>query len=205
MKINRASLKNATKKTYLEYMRLFPVLKKERNKQYGMLIFTFATMTFFGIFAINPTLTTIAELKRTLKDAQFVENQLSTKIKNLSILQNQYTQIAPDLNTVEHAVPTTAEATVFMGQLQTIVTQSGVRLDSVEFGGLTLNAIPPVDKGSFTFKIQIQGTFSQINAFLTTLTSFDRIVVLDVVSIAKQSAGEATITMVAEGAASFKK
>lgn len=205
MKINRASLKHATKKTYLEYMRLFPVLKKERNKQYGMLIFTFATMTFFGIFAINPTLTTIVELQRTLKDAQFVEEQLSTKIKNLSVLQNQYTQITPDLEIIGQAVPTTPEATLFMGQLQAIVARSGVSLQGIGFGGLILNAISPVDAGTFTFSMQIQGTFSQIDAFLTTLTTFDRIVVLDSINIAKQSAGGVTISMTITGAAHFKK
>lgn len=205
MKINLGNLEHATKKTYLEYMRLFPLLKKERNKQYGMLIFTFATMTFFGIFAINPTLTTIAELKRTLKDAQFVEKQLSTKIKNLSVLQDQYAQISPDLQKIEQAVPTTSEATIFMGQLQAIVSQSGVILESIGFGELTLASDPPVDAGSFTFNMQINGTFLQINTFLKTLTSFDRIVVLDSINITKQSAQEAIISITIEGAAHFKK
>lgn len=205
MKINRANFEHATKSTYLKYMRLFPVLKKERTKQYGMLIFTFATMTFFGIFAINPTLTTITELHRTLKDAQFVEEQLATKIKNLSSLQNQYTKITPDLQIIERSVPTNPEATVFMGQLQTIVANSGVSLLGVAFGELTLASNPPVDDGEFTFSIQIEGTYAQINTFLTMLTDFDRIVVLDAINITKQSPGEATILVSTEGAAHFKK
>lgn len=205
MKINRTSLEHVTKKTYLQYMRLFPVLKKERNKQYGMLIFTFATMTFFGIFAINPTLTTIAQLQRTLSDARLVEKQLSTKISSLSSLQGQYTQITPDLIAIEDAVPTTPEATLFIGQLLTIVSQSGVTLGGVGFGGLTLNAVPPVESGTFTFSMQVQGNFAQINAFLTKLTSFDRIVVLDSISISKQSVGASSISISIVGAGHFKK
>lgn len=205
MKINRSGLEHATKRTYLEYMKLFPVLKKERNKQYGMLIFTFATMTFFGIFAINPTLTTIAELQRSLEDARFVEQQLATKIKNLSLLQNQYTTITPDLELVEAALPTTPEATLFIGQLQTITTQSGVTLEGIGFGGLTLASPSPIEDGTFTFTMQIKGTYSQINLFLTTLTGFDRIVVLDGITIAKQSIEGAAITLTIEGAAHFKK
>lgn len=205
MKINRSSLEHATKRTYLEYMKLFPVLKKERNKQYGMLVFTFATMTFFGIFAINPTLTTIAELQRSLEDARFVEQQLSTKIKNLSLLQSQYTTITPDLEIVEAALPASPEATLFMGQLQTIIAQSGVALEGVGFGGLTLASPLPVEDGTFTFTMQVKGTYSQMNLFLTTLTGFDRVVVLDTITIAKQSIEGTTITLTLEGAAHFKK
>lgn len=205
MKINRANLTHATKKTYLEYMRLFPVLKKERNKQYGMLIFTFATMTFFGIFAINPTLTTIAELQRSLEDARLVEKELSTKIKNLSALQMQYTQITPDLLLIEQALPQTADATRFMGQIQTLLSQSGVTLLGVSYGGLTLSSATPIEKGMFTFSMQVQGTFSEINAFLTGLTAFERIAVLNAISITKQTTGGTTMTVAIEGATYFKK
>lgn len=205
MKINKEGFEKATKKTYLEYLRLFPVLKRERAKKYGMLIFTFATMTFFGIFAINPTLTTIVELQRKLKDATFVEQQLAKKINNLSLLQNQYQLITPDLGVIQAAIPQTAEATRFMGQLQALVAQSGVTLSGITLGELTLSTPSPASQGEFTFTIQIEGTFQQVDAFLKSLTSFERIVVLDSLTIVKQTAGNPTMSLTIEGTAHYKQ
>src|SRR3989344_3603535 len=187
MKINKEGFEHITKRTYLEYIRLFPVLKKERNKQYGMLIFTFATMTFFGIFAINPTLTTIVELQKKLTDSRLVHEQLTQKINNLSTLQNKYTLLTPDLPLIEAALPPTVNATRFMGQIQTIVRQSGVSMDGISFGALTLASTSPITEGDFTFSMQVSGTFAEINAFLKTLTTFDRIVVIDSLSLAKEA------------------
>ncbi|MDP3941756.1 MAG: type 4a pilus biogenesis protein PilO [bacterium] len=205
MKINKEGFEKITKKTYLEYIRLFPVLKKERNKQYGMLIFTFATMTFFGIFAINPTLTTIAELQRKLTDAKEVHQELSQKIDNLSVLQNKYAQLTPDLLLIEAALPQTVSATRFMGQLQAIVRQSGISVDGISFGALTLASNPKVTEGKFTFSLQASGTFSQINSFLNSLTTFDRIVVIDSLSLVKETVGGATVNLAIAGSASFKQ
>lgn len=205
MKINKEGFEKATRKTYLEYLRLFPVLKRERAKKYGMLIFTFATMTFFGIFAINPTLTTIVELQRKLKDATFVEQQLAKKINNLSLLQNQYELLTPDLAVINAAVPQTANATRFMGQLQELLTQSGVTLSGMGIGELTLSTPNPASQGKFTFTIEVEGTFTQVDTFLKSLTSFERIIVLDSLTIVKQAAGNTTMQTTIEGTAHFKQ
>lgn len=169
-----------------------------------MLVFTFATMTFFGIFAINPTLTTITELQRKLQDLQLVDDTLTQKINTLSLLNNKYSQLSGDVAIVENAVPQTANATYFMGQIQTVIAQSSVTLERVSFGALTLSSTPPIEEGDFAFSIQVSGTFSQVNAFLENLTMFDRIVTLKNLTITKQSAGNATMNVGVEGAAYFK-
>lgn len=205
MKINREGIEHATKQTYLEYLKLFPVLKKERNQQYGMLIITFLTMTFFGLFAINPTLTTIAELHRKLDDAKFTDRVLTQKIKALSDLQNKYSQLAPDLETIESGVPPTVNATKFIGQLHSIVSQTSVTLTHISFGSVKISSDPPVKEGAFSFTMTVEGTYSQIDAFLQKLTNFDRIVVLDSISILKSEAGGSKIGITVTGNAHYKE
>ena len=59
-----------------KYFELLPDLKKEKTKKYSSIIFSLISLSFFGIFAINPTLSTIAKLRKELSDTKFVDEQL---------------------------------------------------------------------------------------------------------------------------------
>jgi Tfp pilus assembly protein PilO len=92
-----------------------------------------------------------------------------------------------------------------MGQLQTIITSSGVSVDGVSYGALVLSSKQPVNEGDFSFALQARGTYTQINTFLTSLTSFNRIVVIDSLSITKESVGESLVNVALDGTAHYKK
>jgi Tfp pilus assembly protein PilO len=205
MKISTQGLRNLPKKTYLEYIRLFPVLQKEKNKQYGMLTLTFATMIFFAIFAINPTLTTIAQLQRKLADARLVEKELSKKITNLGVLQDKFQALTPDYNLILAAIPQSPKAALFLGQLQAIAKQSAVELTSLQTEGITLASVNPSKNNRFSFSIEVSGTYENIHAFLTLLTQFERIVTVTSLSIAKDSVYDREMSVSIHGEAYFLK
>ena len=79
---------------YRAFLKLLPPIKNENTRIITTLILTFAAMTFFGAFAINPTLTTIVNLKKQLEDSQIVYNKLVEKNNNLSFLLNQYNSLS---------------------------------------------------------------------------------------------------------------
>lgn len=126
MKLPRAYFNNLTASKYREYLKLLPDIQKENTRAVVTLIFTFFAMSFFGIFAINPTLSTIVTLKKQLADSQLVHDNLKTKISNLSALQQQYTQLSTDLPTVFEAIPEDARATSLLGQIMGLAKEKRV-------------------------------------------------------------------------------
>jgi len=153
MKINTSRLQAITKKRYLEYIKLFPAIQGKKVKQYTTLILTFVSMTLFGIFAINPTITTVIELRRTLDDAKFVNNKLGEKIENLGTLKDKYDRLGQDLLVVNAAVPHKPDISLLLAQVQGVARESAVTittLQALEVEQISL-AKEPAKNASFSF------------------------------------------------------
>ncbi len=187
MKFTTNRLQTIAKKRYLEYIKLFPAAAQTRIKEYTTLILTFGAMTLFGIFAINPTITTVIELRKKLDDAKFVNQKLAQKIANLTTLEEKYSNLDDDLTVIENAIPRQPEVPLLFGQIQAIAKKSGVTiasLQSLQVEQATQKKPPPKD-ASFTFVTEIQGNYQQISSFLNFLSDFERSIILDSVSITR--------------------
>lgn len=189
MKLPKTYFANLSTEKYREYLKLLPNMKHENTKIITMLIFTFAAMTFFGIFAINPTLTTIVDLQKQLADSKFLKEQLSTKITNLSSLQQQYTAIGPELPVLFEAIPQAPLAPYFVGQVEALAQASDLQIRTIRVSEvqLTTGAKDPKTGpvSSFTSTIEAQGTYEDILAFAEDLTNMNRIVTIESLGITK--------------------
>src|ERR1700733_7592698 len=105
MQLPKNYLKNLSAARYREYLKLLPNMQQESTHNFVMLALTFGALSFFGIFAINPTLSTISDLQKQLADDASVDSQLQTKIDNLSALEQQYDQMGSNLTNIYSAVP----------------------------------------------------------------------------------------------------
>src|SRR5215469_6686309 len=100
MKLPKSYFENLSAIRYREYLKLLPNMQEEKTRSFVTLILTFAALSFFGIFAINPTLTTIANHEKQISDDTQVDQQLKTKINNLSSLEQQYNLLGNDLTNI---------------------------------------------------------------------------------------------------------
>lgn len=207
MKIDKSLLERLSKKTLVEYMKLFPIIQNEKAKQYTTLILTFVTLSIFGFFAINPTLTTITELKRKQEDAKRVEGGLSQKIANISLLRDKYNTLGENLDAIFRALPTSTKLPQFVGQVQTIAGRTGIDVSNLQTGPIqvTQQTPIPIADGSFTFGIEGQGTYDQVKNFLHLLLSFDRIVTIDTVSVIKDAQNPGNLSLTVRGKVYFKQ
>lgn len=223
MRVANQNIDNLSKKAFFQYQKLFPVLKKEKNKQYGILALTFITLTIFGVFALNPTITTIVELRKQLEDARFVEAQLTEKIANLQTLQQEYSNLGPDLELIENAVPKGPDTTKFLGQIQTIADNTGVSVRGLSIGALALTGNPSIAAldvpdnirvaqtgvvegiNPFVFTLTVDGTYPQTKEFLDSLASFDRIIRIESIALSRESTSSSNVALSIQGAAFFTK
>lgn len=206
MRINRENLKNISKKKYLEYQKLFPVLQNTKTKEYSMLILTFLTLIFFAIFAINPTLSTIAKLTRQLEDAKLADEALSQKITNLGILQSKFNSLGDSYTRIIDTLPNKSRAAYLIGQIRTIARDSGVQVGSIS---TTKIEIATTDQGEelqyFELRFDISGSYSSIDNFLNSFSSFERLVKINSISINKTSVNDNLVNMNINAQAYFMK
>lgn len=207
MKINTKRLQSITKKRYLEYIKLFPAAQQKKVKQYTTLILSFVAMTLFGIFAINPTITTVVELQRTLKDAKLVDQKLEEKINNLRTLEDKYDRMGQDLLVINAAVPQKPDASLLLAQVQGVARESGVTLTALQTLEVQqVSLAKEVSKNaSFSFITEAEGTYPQISRFLSLLVDYQRGIALEAVSINRNEEKPNQLIISIRGRGHFRK
>lgn len=138
MKIPKNYFNNLPASKYREYLKLLPNMQKENTRIITTLILTFFAMSFFGIFAINPTLSTIVTLQKQLADSELVYEKLKTKITTLSSLQQQYANLQADLPVVMEAIPKIPDAPLLTAQIHGLAKQRNIKITSFSISGVQL-------------------------------------------------------------------
>lgn len=186
---------------------LLPRLQEEKARAYTTLVFTLIAITIFGFFAINPTFGTIADLSKQLSDNQFVDQQLTVKIANLTKLQQQYGQLQSTLPVILTAVPTTPTMPYFIGQIQELAARAHIDLVRIQTFPLDIPVgdITSTQFYSYVFGIDIQGNQDNINNFIYSLNTFNRLLTIDGISVTQVNLNNVEARANIRGDVFFKK
>lgn len=160
--------------------------QRKKVAAYLYISLTLFTISFFGFFAITPTLATIANLEKQYEDNKLTLDSLNKKLSSLTLLDFQYKEIQQDLEKIYSAIPRTPRMPYLTRQLENVAKDSGIIIRKLNFGNIELY---PNTKNepiySFNFSISIVGDEQNINAFISNLINFDRIVGIDKISTGK--------------------
>lgn len=165
------------------YKELLPYAQEERNKRYLFLILTFGTSIFFLLFAISPTISTIANLKKQISDNKFVEQKLSQKISNLSALSQSYNQISPDLPSVINAIPKKPEAPTLTAQIQSVADNSNVTLTNIQISSLDFDNQTATISAAVNFSASAIGKYEDLQNFLDNIIDVQRLILVNYINI----------------------
>ncbi|OGH12685.1 MAG: hypothetical protein A2776_01515 [Candidatus Levybacteria bacterium RIFCSPHIGHO2_01_FULL_40_10] len=156
---------------------------QDRNKiiSYLYIVLTLFAVSFFGFFAIAPTLSTISTLNKQYLDSRLVYESLRTKLSSLQSLDVQHKQMEPELNIIYSAIPKTTKIPQLTRQIENIAAESNVQITRLSFG--TIEIYPNVKTTdpvySYTFSVAVSGSDPDVNSFLSNIISFDRIIGVD--------------------------
>lgn len=169
-----------------KYLPTLPYLTPERSQKFFGIVLTLCALSFFGFFAIKPTVSTILKLRKELSDNLFVFNQLEAKIKNLTELRKLYFNLQNDLPTIKDTITTQPEVHLLFAQIQSIAQTSSITINKLQnFEVEVLRSENGTGKNyySYSFSIAGMGSFENISKFISILTNMERIVNIDVFSI----------------------
>ena len=188
MRLPKSYFENLSAAKYREYLKLLPNMQQDTTRYFVTLALTFGALSFFGIFAINPTLTTITNLKKKLADDTLVEQQLNTKINNLSSLEQQYNQLGSNLTNIYYAVPQSAEIPLLSGQIAAVAKKNAITLSAFRVSKIQLASNPQnAQTLSFTFTLQATGQYDNMIAFTTELAKLNRIITVESMDIERDT------------------
>lgn len=179
------------------YRTIIPLFEKPKVAAYTMLVLSFFTIAFFGIFAIRPTLATIAQLKKKITDQQDVNTRLQDKITQLRRAEVAYENVRPDIDAILGALPDKPQTALLMGKLNKTLRDNSIDVTILTFSQVELKE-PPVassSAGILGFSLTGKASYDNIVNFVDILSVMDRIVAIDSLDIAKTEGDLLTMTI----------
>lgn len=185
---------------YLRYKSFFlnviAVYKRRKDLRMFLEIFlSLATISFFAVFALKPTLLTIAELVKEIRTKEETVAKMDEKIQNLDRAQNVYAQEQANISLLKDAIPSAPVPDFFVRQIEGATTKHPITILGMSMGEATLigeekvqrrgeelEALPGGAKG-ITFSISATSGYQDLAAFLSTLQDLRRPVKIDATTI----------------------
>ncbi len=121
--------KNVNTVEYIKMIKEGP----EKKRSYTFFAFTIVATILLIVFAIKPTITTILRINREIKQKEYINQQLTSKISTLSSLQSKYLERKQDFRTLSLVFPADGNFSLLLSNIDSIVSRNGFVLSSVTF------------------------------------------------------------------------
>ncbi len=178
---------------------------KQQTTAYIYVIFSLVALSFFGLFAIGPTITTISQLNKQYEEDTKALKQLQDKNAALKSLSAQYIDIQPELALIDNSIPQSPKVAELTRQLEYLSNKNNLTVQKLDTGLMELYPArqPNSPLFSFTFSVGVSGNEEDVNLFLGDLINMGRIVGIERLTTGKQ--GESIFSANITGRAFFYK
>lgn len=179
------------------------------------LVLSLFLLAIFIVFALRPTLLSIATLQKTIAESKATLKQLDTKVSYLQKAATQLETLKPFLPILNTNIPNNgAMYAPLTKAIESLANQTGVTLGNESLGGTLLfsrilSPFTPSKNQSVValpFSVKASGSYPNVMAFLTKLLSMERIVVVDAVTIAQEAGAKgsgAAVSLSVSGSAYY--
>lgn len=167
------------------------------------------TIFIFSVFALRPTLITIATLVREIKSKEETVAKMDEKIANLDAADSLYSQEEQKINLIKESVPLEAEPDSFLRQIEGLSQTTLAQVLGVSFGEVTLLGQEPEKKAkeelkalpeeakALSFSVSVTGDYAALSKFLADIESLRRPIKIDAAGMNSAQTPEGiTLTLV---------
>lgn len=195
------------------FLNVLAIYKQKPDvKMFLEIILSLITISFFGVFALRPTVLTIANLLTEIKEKESVVVKMDTKIANLEKAQNTYLNESFRLPIITSSVPLSAEPEKFVRQVEALAAKNSVRVLGMSIGETTIvgkedakkkskeTSPLPEDAKSVDVSISLTGSYSALSTFASELLNLRRPVKIDLFGFnSSQAETGASLVLVISG------
>jgi Tfp pilus assembly protein PilO len=160
------------------------IYRKKQVVVYTGLALTLFTISFFALFAIKPTVTTIVGLVKEIQTKKEVDQKLQAKINSLREAQTNYSLVKDRLDLIEQALPQEPDLISLLYQVEILAQKNNTTIGSLSFDSSYLlgeksagtKGAQPAATG---FSLALGGDFENLNNFLASFESLRRVIGLE--------------------------
>lgn len=161
---------------YRKYIQSISTLYQERSdlRAFTEILLSVLAITMFTLFAIRPTLVTIAGLNSDIRTKNETIAQLDRKIESLVAAQALYEEKKATIALLDSAIPTVPEPEITIRQVESIASQTGLQLSGLTVGSVDLTKTTVQDLETVPFSISGTGGYRAMFAFLQQIEKMRR-------------------------------
>lgn len=135
---------------------------------------TIFTISFFALFAIRPTVSTISSLVAEIRQQKEIGERLDQKIAALQKAQIVWAQEQPRIKFIDQALPKDPSPDLVIKQIEALASVSGVSLENFNIGKVKLygkgEKTPEQgdqkDLGEYEISVSVGGDWEHTSSFL---------------------------------------
>lgn len=161
-----------------------------------LLLFLFM-VSFFGLFALKPTIVTIVNLQSQIQQKKDINLKLNQKVEALQKAQLSFAKAQSYLAIIDNTLPVNADFTRFEREIEYLAIKNNTILVDGRFNGFNVIGNPkisnekkPVSNLKYTtldFNLSISGSYPGLKNFLKDLENLDRLVSIRDLIFSKQT------------------
>lgn len=180
-KINRGIFARADK-------RFSPIIKNSRTASYFTITLSLLSLSFFGLFAIRPTIITAVSLVKSVSELRKLNQDYENKISNIIQAQAEYEKIREDLDKIEEALPADADFQKIARGLENFAIRSSVNINQLQIDGAPISPSGSSQKlENLNFVFIASGNYPSIYSYISHLLNWKRIITLKSLEISQEA------------------
>lgn len=175
------------------YTQIKPVIENRIVRSVAPYIFSLITMTILIIFAIRPTISTIANLQKDIENQQQILNALNEKEISLTQGRGNLQNISMEKRSkIGAAIPDNPDVPLLISSLrgasQTQASVSALQVQPVALLNPAATQQQALLKlGEINFSYNVQGAYGQLIGTLYNLQRSSRVISIENLSLSKQA------------------
>jgi hypothetical protein len=167
-----------------------PFVKSEKSGSYFAITISLFTLSFFGLFAIRPTLLTAVNLIRSVNTLKELNEKYELKINSIIKTQSEFENVRNDLFLIDIALPENSLFSKLALALEKMADRSNVTIQQLQMDKASISKLPPSNQvQNYNFSLVTSGDFPSSIAYLTSLINAKRIITLQSLDFNKDSSG----------------
>ena len=181
---------------------LLPLVRSKKTASYFTITFSLFCLSFFGLFAIRPTIITAISLMKSVTDLKRLNIQYENKISSIVRAQVEYEQIRDSLSFVSAALPETALFHQLASALENFATRSNITINQLQIDSVPISKIssPQAVLQKFGFSLIALGDYPSLSSYLNHLVNWKRIVRINSLEFATEgSTSSGTLRLTLKG------
>lgn len=162
------------------YKQLSPLVNNKKTASYFTITLSLLSLSFFGLFAIRPTIITATTLIKSVSDLKKLSIQYEEKIGNLVRGQSEYEQIRNQIPLIDSAVPADSQFSKLAKTVEKFASQENISFSQFQIDSVPVSKLPPANKlYTFGFSMVGYGEYSSVSLFLSHLINWKRLVTIN--------------------------